>query len=61
MSSALAMRGLAPPQSAATKVRVPTYNHALKCLQQELIDELTDQGVILVPQEHDIIVQSVCH
>ena len=45
---------------AADKVRVPNYNHALKGMQQELMDELTDQGVLLVPQEHGIQVQSVC-
>ena len=44
----------------ASKVRVPSYNHDLKSLQQELMDELTDQGVLLVPQDHDITVQSVC-
>ena len=45
---------------AARKVRVPNYNHTLRGLQQELMDELTDQGVLLIPQDHDIIVQSVC-
>ena len=45
---------------AANKVKVPSYGHDLKGLQQELMDELTNQGVLLVPQEHDIIVQSVC-
>ena len=45
---------------AATKVRVPSYDHDLKGLQQALMDDLTDQGVLLVPQEHRIKVQSVC-
>ena len=45
---------------SAGKVRVPNYNHALKGLQQELMDDLTDQGVLLIPQNHDIQVQSVC-
>ena len=45
---------------SASKVRVPSYDHELKGLQQELMDELTDQGVLLIPQEHDIKVQSVC-
>ena len=43
---------------SASKVRVPSYDHELKGLQQELMDELTDQGVLLIPQEHDIKVQS---
>ena len=41
-------------------MRVPRYNHALKGLQQELMDDLTDQGVLLIPQDHNIKVQSVC-
>jgi hypothetical protein len=45
---------------AATKVRVTSYDHELKGLQQELMDELTNQGVLLVPQERNITVQSVC-
>ena len=44
----------------ATKVKVPNYNHDLQGLQQELMDDLTDQNVLLVPQEHHIIVQAVC-
>ena len=44
----------------ANKVTVPNYNHDLKGLQQELMDELTEQEVLLVPQEHDIVVQAVC-
>ena len=44
----------------ASKVRVPNYDHDLRGLQQELMDELTRQKVLLVPQEHDIKVQSVC-
>ena len=45
---------------AASKVRVPHYNHELQGLQQELMDDLTEQGVLLVPQEHDVIIQAVC-
>ena len=44
----------------ASKVRVPSYDHDLKGLQQELMDDLTRQGVLLIPQEHNINVQSVC-
>ena len=44
----------------ANKVRVPNYNHDLQGLQQELMDDLTDQGVLLVPQEHDLLIQAVC-
>ena len=43
-----------------SKVRVPSYNHDLKGLQQELMDDLTSQGVLLIPQEHNIKIQSVC-
>ena len=43
---------------SATKVRVPNYNHALKGLQQELMDELTEQNVLLIPQDHNIQVSS---
>ena len=44
----------------ASKVRVPSYDHDLKGLQQEVMDDLTAQGVLLIPQEHGIHVQSVC-
>ena len=44
----------------ASKVRVPSYDHDLKVLQQEVMDDLTHQGVLLIPQEHGIKVQSVC-
>ena len=44
----------------ANKVRVPSYDHNLKGVQQDLMDDLTDQGVLMIPQEHDIVVQSVC-
>ena len=43
-----------------SKVRVPSSNHNLKGLQQELMDDLTSQGVLLIPQEHNIKIQSVC-
>ena len=45
---------------SANKVRVPSYEHDLKVLQQQLMDDLTDQGVLLIPQEHGITVQAVC-
>ena len=41
-------------------MRVPNYNHELKGLQQDLMDELTNQNVLLIPQEHNIKIQSVC-
>ena len=44
----------------ASKVRVPNYHHELRGLQQELMDELTVQGVLLIPQQHNINIQSVC-
>ena len=44
----------------ASKVRVPNYDHDLKGLQQELMDQLTSQKVLLIPQDHNIKVQSVC-
>ena len=44
----------------ASEVQVPNYDHDLKVLQQEVMDELTDQKVLLIPQEHGIDVQSVC-
>ena len=43
-----------------TKVKVPNYNHDLQGLQQELMDDLTDQNVLLVPQKHNIMVQTFC-
>ena len=45
---------------SASKVRVPCYDHDLKVLQQELMDDLTEQNVLLVPQDHNIKVESVC-
>ena len=44
----------------ASKVKVPSYDHSLKGLQQELMDDLTRQNVLLIPQEHGIKVQAVC-
>ena len=41
-------------------MRVPNYNHALRGLQQELMDELTQQNALLIPQEHNNQVQAVC-
>ena len=45
---------------SAAKVKVPSYDHALKGLQQEVMDELTSQNVLLIPQQHNIKVQAVC-
>ena len=45
---------------AANKVRVPTYDHGMKLLQQQVMDDLTDQNVLLIPQEHNIEVQTIC-
>ena len=45
---------------SASKVNVPNYDHDLKVLQQELMDDLTDQNVLLIPQEHGMDVQAVC-
>ena len=44
----------------ASKVHVPNYDHDLKVLQQELMDELTRQNVLAIPQEENIQVQAVC-
>ena len=44
----------------ASNVRVPNYNHDLKGLQQDLMNELTNQNVLLIPKEHNIKIQSVC-
>ena len=35
-------------------------SHELKGVMQKICDELTDQGVLKIPQQHNIIVQSVC-
>ena len=45
---------------AASKGRVPCYDHDLKVLQQQVMDDLTDQNVLLIPQEHNIQVQAIC-
>ena len=45
---------------SASKVRIPNYSHALKRLQQEVMDDLTEQNVLLIPQDHNIHVQAVC-
>ena len=44
----------------ARKVPIVSYSHDLKGVMQEICDKLTDQGVLKVPQHHNIIVQSVC-
>ena len=45
---------------AATKAQVPCYDHDLKVLQQLVMDDLTDQNVLLIPQQHNIQVQAIC-
>ena len=45
---------------SASKVHVPSYDHELKILQQEVMDDLTKQGVLLIPKDHDIEVQAIC-
>ena len=44
----------------ARKIPIAGYSHELKGVMQEICDDLTDQGVLKVPQQHNIIVQSVC-
>ena len=44
----------------ASKVHVASYDHDMKVLQQEVMDDLTNQNVLLIPQEHGIVVQSIC-
>ena len=44
----------------ARKVPIASYSHDLKGVMQEICDKLTDQGVLKVPQHHNILVQSVC-
>merc|ERR1711867_227582 len=44
----------------ARKIHVASYNHSLKGIMQELCDDLTAQGVLRIPQQHNIRVQSVC-
>ena len=45
---------------ASNKLRVANYNHALNGLLQEVMDDMTRQGVLQDPQELGISVQSVC-
>ena len=44
----------------AKKFPVASYDHDLQGVMQEICDQLTDQGVLKIPQEHGITVQSVC-
>ena len=44
----------------AKKVPIANYDHDLKGVMQEICDDLTQQGVLKIPQEHNICVQSVC-
>ena len=38
----------------ARKIPIANYNHGLKGIMQEVCDELTQQGVLKIPQEHNI-------
>ena len=44
----------------AKKVPITNYDHNLKGIMQDICDDLTQQGVLKIPQEHNICVQSVC-
>lgn len=44
----------------ARKTHVASYNHSLRGVLQEVCNELTEQGVLKIPQQHGINVQSVC-
>ena len=44
----------------ARKVPVANYNHDLKGIMQELCDDLTNQNVLKIPQEHNMFVHYVC-
>ena len=44
----------------ARKVPIANYDHDMKGIMQELCDDLTNQKVLKIPQEHGIFVQSVC-
>ena len=44
----------------ARKIPIANYNHGLKGIMQEVCDKLKQQGVLKIPQEHNIKVQSVC-
>jgi hypothetical protein len=44
----------------ADQVRMVSYSHDLKQLHQMVCDELTQQNVLGIPQEHNVNVQFVC-
>ena len=44
----------------ARKVPIANYDHEMKGVLQEICDDLTRQKVLKIPQEHNILVQSVC-
>ena len=46
------------PQS--NKVRIVNYDHELKGLMQQVMDDLTEDGVLADPQQLQIPVQSIC-
>ena len=41
------------------KIPIAGYSHELKGVMQEICDILTDQGVMKIPQQNNIITQSV--
>ena len=44
----------------ANQVRMVSYSHDLKQLHQAVCDELTQQGVLGIPQNYDVNIQFVC-
>ena len=44
----------------ANKIPISNYDFKLKGILQEVCDDMTAQGVLKVPQDHGIQVQSVC-
>lgn len=46
--------------SRTRKIPIANYDHELKGVLQEICDDLTQQEVLKIPQEHGIQVQSVC-
>lgn len=43
----------------ANKVHTVNYDHSTKCLLQQVCDEYTQQGVLGIPQDHDVQIQHV--
>jgi len=49
-----------PTRPTADQVRMVSYSHELKQLHQAVCDELTNNQVLGIPQEHGVNVQFVC-